>query len=464
MGEMRGASVGLAEPLWAELSALLGDRLTRAGAVREQHGRDESWHPVKAPDAVCFPTSTEEVSAIVAACARTGTPVVPFGAGTSLEGHVGAVMGGLCVDLSRMNEILRVSPEDLDVTVQAGVSRKQLNIWLRDTGLFFPVDPGADATLGGMASTRASGTNAVRYGTMRENVLGLTVVTADGRVIRTGGRARLTSPGYHPTLPFLGAKRTPGLITEVTVRLYGIPAAVSAAACAFPDIGAAVDTAIAAIQSGIPVSRVELVDTLLLDAINRHAGLDYKVAPTLFFEFVGTPAGVQEQAEMVAELARDFGGEDFRWATDADARAKLWQARHEAHYATMAIRPGARAMGTDVCVPISRLSECIVETKKDMDAASFPVTLVGHVGDGNFHLGLVIDPDDPAEVAEAKAIADRLVLRALDMDGTCTGEHGIGQGKRRYMEAEHGEAVELMRVLKNAIDPKGIMNPGKVLP
>ncbi|EWY38205.1 2-hydroxy-acid oxidase [Skermanella stibiiresistens SB22] len=452
-----------AEALIEELRGLLGDRLSTSAAVREHHGKDESYHPVVPPDAVAFVQSTEEVAAVVAACARHDTPVIPFGTGTSLEGGVAALHGGVCIDLSGMNAVLRVSPEDLDVTVQAGVTRKQLNEHLRDTGLFFPIDPGADASLGGMASTRASGTNAVRYGTMRENVLGLTVVMADGRIVKTGGRARKSAAGYDLTRLFVGAEGTLGVITEVTLRLYGIPEAISAAVCPFPTIKDAVDTVITTIQSGIPVARIELLDEVQMRAVVAHSKLDYAVAPTLFFEFHGTEAGVTEQAEMVSAIAAEFGGTDFQWAAKAEDRSRLWQARHEAYYAALALRPGSKGWATDVCVPISRLAECIVETKADIAASSLTAPLVGHVGDGNFHLVYLVDPANPAELEEAAELNERMVMRALAMGGTCTGEHGVGYGKMHFLPAEHGEAVSVMRMVKQALDPKNIMNPGKVI-
>ena len=371
--------------------------------------------------------------------------------------------GGICIDLSQMSRVLRVNAEDLDVTVEAGVTRKQLNEYLRDTGLFFPIDPGADASLGGMAATRASGTNAVRYGTMRENVLSLTVVLADGRVIRTARRARKSAAGSDLTRLFVGSEGTLGIITELTLRLYGIPEAISAAVCAFPTIGDAVDTVIATIQSGVPVARIELLDEVQMAAINQYSKLDHKVAPTLFFEFHGSPAGVEEQAETVKALAGEHGGGDFRWATTPEARSKLWQARHDAYYAALAQRPGSKGWATDVCVPISRLAECIAETKKDLAQSNVPSALVGHVGDGNFHLVFMIDPNRPEEIAEAARLNDRMVARALAMDGTSTGEHGVGYGKMDFLVAEHGEAVGVMRQIKRALDPDDIMNPGKIV-
>ncbi|MBT7615012.1 MAG: FAD-linked oxidase C-terminal domain-containing protein [Alphaproteobacteria bacterium] len=447
----------------AELAELLGDRFSTGEAIREQHSHDESWHHAELPHAVVFPETTEEVAQVVTICARHGTPVIPFGTGTSLEGQVVAVEGGVSVDMMRMNRVIEVNAEDLDATVEAGVTRKQLNEYLRDQGLFFPVDPGADASLGGMAATRSSGTNAVRYGTMREAVLSLTVVTADGRIVRTAQRARKSSAGYDLTRLFVGSEGTLGVITEVTVRLFGIPEAISAATVSFSDIGAAVDAVIMTIQSGIPMARIELLDELQVEAINAYSKLDNPVAPTLFLEFHGTQAGVAEQAELVGGICSEFGAGDFRWTSNHEERNKLWQARHDAAWASKALRPGCSMWVTDVCVPISRLAECIVETKKDLETTDIPAPLVGHVGDGNFHLAFLLDRDDPAELAEAERINDRLVNRALAMGGTCTGEHGVGLGKMKFLQAEHGEAVSLMRQLKAAFDPQGIMNPGKIV-
>jgi D-lactate dehydrogenase (cytochrome) len=449
--------------LIAALRQLLGDRLSTSAAVCAQHGKDESYHEAHSPDAVAFAHSTDEVAEIVRLCARHKTPIIPFGTGTSLEGHVAALKGGVCIDMSQMNHILRVGAEDLDVTVEAGVTRKQLNEYLRDTGLFFPVDPGADASLGGMAATRASGTNAVRYGTMRENVLALTVVLPDGRVIHTSRRPRKSAAGYDLTRLFVGSEGTLGVITEVTVRLYGIPEAISAAVCAFPTIKAAVDTVILTIQSGIPVARIELLDEPQMEAINKYSKLDHKVAPTLFFEFHGTTAGVAEQVELVNDIAAEYGGDDFRWATSQEERSKLWQARHDAYYAALALRPGSKGWATDVCVPISRLAECIIETKADLAKSSIPSALAGHVGDGNFHLIFMLDPNRPEEIAEASRLNDRMVTRALEMDGTCTGEHGIGYGKMDFLFAEHGDAVDVMASIKRAIDPDNLLNPGKIM-
>ncbi len=447
-----------------ELKARLGERLSTAPAVREQHGRDWTWHAGRDPDAVAFPESTEEVAAIVRACAAHGVPVIPFGTGTSVEGHFVAVEGGVTINLTRMDRILAVHAEDMDATVEAGVTRRRLNEYLRDTGLFFPVDPGADASLGGMTATRASGTNAVRYGTMRENVLALTVVLADGRVIKTARRARKSAAGYDLTRLYVGSEGTLGVITEVTVRLYGIPEAITAAVCAFPDMAAAVDSVIETIQAGVPIARIELLDPVMIDAVNRYSKTDYAVAPTLFLEFHGTAAGAAEQAETVQEIAGRHGGGDFQWTGKAEERSRLWQGRRDVPWASMALRPGAKMLATDVCVPISRLAECIEATGADLAASGLLAPLVGHVGDGNFHLGVMIDPDDDEEVARAQAFNDRLVERALAMDGTSTGEHGIGLGKRRFMRAEFGDGVEVMRAVKQALDPQNILNPGKTLP
>ncbi|MGF1624900.1 MAG: FAD-binding oxidoreductase [Alphaproteobacteria bacterium] len=446
------------------MAAIVGDRLTTAQAICEAHGRDESFHPAVAPDAVVFAETTEEVAAVVRLCADRKVPVIPFGVGTSLEGHVAALHGGVCIDLSRMNAVLEVNQDDLDCRVQAGVTRKQLNEYLRDTGLFFPIDPGADATIGGMAATRASGTNAVRYGTMRENVLGLTAVTAQGEVIRTGGRARKSSAGYDLTRLLVGSEGTLAVITEIQLRLYGIPEAMSAAVCAFPSLEAAVDTVIMTIQAGIPVARVELLDKVQMGAVIRFSKLDrYRPADTLFFEFHGSAAGVAEQAEAVGAIAREMGGEDFAWATRAEDRSAIWQARHDAYYAALSLRPGCKGWPTDVCVPISRLADCIRETKADIDASGIMAPIVGHVGDGNFHLVFLIDPASDDELARAGAVNDRMIARALAMGGTCTGEHGIGYGKIGCLEKEHGSAVAMMRMIKRALDPDNLMNPGKVL-
>jgi len=460
---MDGAGNRVDDSLLSVLRQIVGDRLSTATAILEQHGRDESFHPTMPPEAVVFVQSTDEVSRVVSACAERNVPVIPYGTGTSLEGHVAALQGGVSIDVTQMNEILQVNNEDLDCRVQPGVTRKQLNEHLRDTGLFFPIDPGADASIGGMAATRASGTNAVRYGTMRENVMSLEVVTADGRIIRTARRSKKSSAGYDLTRLFVGSEGTLGVITEVTVKLYGIPEAISSAVCAFPDMESAVNTVIMICQSGIPVARMELLDALQMDACNRYSDLDYAVAPTLFFEFHGTANGIEEQVTQVNDIATEFGGSNFKWATKTEDRNKLWQARHDAYYAGLALRPNSKGIATDVCVPISRLADCILETQKDIAESGIIAPLVGHVGDGNFHLVLVVDPDDADEMARAEALNDRMVQRALDMDGTCTGEHGVGYGKMEYLKAEHGEGISVMRDIKHALDPKNIMNPGKII-
>ncbi|MBI2833701.1 MAG: FAD-binding protein [Acidobacteria bacterium] len=454
----------LIDAVAAELGATLADAVSTATAVREHHSKGESYHPPAPPDIVCFPQTTEQVCAIVRTCARHEMPIVPFGAGTSLEGHVAALDGGVSVDMSRMNRILRVSAADMDVTVEAGVTHRQLNHALRNTGLMFFVDPGADATIGGMTATRASGTTAVRYGTMRENVLALTVVLADGRVLHTGSRARKSASGYDLTRLFVGSEGTLGIVTEVTLRLHGRPEALSAAVCGFSTLEGAVDTVIATIQLGVPVARIELLDEVQMAATARYADLPYAIAPTLFFEFHGLSEGsVVEQAKIVQEIASEHGGSNFKWATTPEDRARLWRARHDAYYAALALRPGAQAWTTDVCVPISRLAECIRETQRDNEAASIPAPLVGHVGDGNFHLIYVIDPSRPAELEEATRLNDRLVARALALGGTCTGEHGVGYGKLPYVRQEHGDALDIMRAIKHALDPNNLMNPGKLI-
>ena len=446
------------------LRELLGERLSTGRAECEQHGRGESYHPSLPPDAVCYAESTAEVAAIVKLCAAQRVPIIAFGGGTSLEGHVGATRGGVCIDLSRMQRIIAVRPDDLDVTVEAGVTRMQLNAELRTTGLFFPVDPGGESTLGGMAATRASGTNAVRYGTMRENVLNLTVVLADGQVIKTGGRARKSSAGYDLTRLFVGSEGTLGIITEVTLRLYGIPETTCAAVCTFPTIAAAVSSVVSIIQYGIPVSRVELLDARTVQAVNRFSQMGLVETPTLFFEFAGSPASVAEQVELTREIVESNGALGFQAAGDADARNALWRARHSVHYAMQSMRPNGRIWSTDVCVPISALTRCIAETAEDVAKVSFFVGMVGHVGDGNFHLGMVVDPGNAAELVEAEALNERVVERAIALEGTCTGEHGIGSGKIKFMPLEHGAALGVMHLVKQALDPLGLMNPGKILP
>ncbi len=455
----------LENPAINGLRALFGERCSTRPAEREQHGRGESYHPCRPPDAVCWPVSTAEVVAAVELCRQHRLPIVPFGVGTSLEGHVTALEGGVALDLSRMNRILAVRPEDMDVTVEAGVTRKQLDQELRDSGLFFPIDPGADATLGGMAATRASGTNAVRYGTMRENVLALTVVLADGRVVKTANRARKSSAGYDLTRLFVGSEGTLGVITEVTLRLHGRPEAVASAVCSFPSVDQAVATAMETVQAGIPVARMELLDGNVMEAVNRFSKLDYPATATLFLEFHGSAASVEEQAALVGELAAGNDGSAFRWALRPEERNALWQARHDLHYATLAMRPGAKVWGTDVCVPISALGECIREARRDAAEAPFFVTTLGHVGDGNFHMGYLIDMADPAEIKAAERLNERLVRHAISLGGTCTGEHGVGYGKAKFLTLEHGDAaVSLMRQIKHMIDPENLFNPGKILP
>lgn len=442
-----------------------GERCSTAAAVREQHGRDESPFDVPPPEAVVFAESNEDVADAVRLAARHEVPVIPYGAGSSLEGHLLAVQGGISIDLSRMNRVLAVHAEDLTATVQAGVTRTQLNAAIRDTGLFFPIDPGADASIGGMAATRASGTNAVRYGTMRENVLGLTVVTASGEIVRTGTRARKSSAGYDLTRLFVGSEGTLGIMTEITVRLYPHPEAISAAICSFPTLAAAVQTTIQIIQLGVPIARCELLDTNAVRAVNRHDRLSLREGPMLLMEFHGTPAGVKEQAELVQEIAREHGGEDFEWATTPEERTRLWTARHHAHLAALQTKPGCRAVTTDACVPISRLADCLLATIDEADAAGLPYFVVGHVGDGNFHMGYLIDPARPEERELAEDLNRRLVARAIRLEGTCTGEHGIGLHKMGFLREEAGDgAVALMRAVKHALDPKNIMNPGKIFP
>lgn len=449
----------------AELARHFGEQVSTAHAVREHHGRDESPYPPMLPDAVVFARSTDDVAWLARHCHEHRVPLIPYGVGSSLEGHILAVQGGVCVDLSGLNQIVDTHPQDFTATVQAGVTRKQLNDHLRETGLFFPIDPGADASLGGMAATRASGTNAVRYGTMRENVLSLQVVTADGRIITTSSRARKSSAGYDLTRVFVGSEGTLGIITEVTVRLYPQPEAISAAICNFPSIDAAVQSVIEVIQMGVPVARVEFMDTWAVKATNAYSNLALRESPLLLFEFHGSPAGVQEQAEIVQGIARDNGGMDFEWASRPEDRSRLWTARHNAYFAGLQLRPGCRSSTTDVCVPISRLADCVRATASDLDKASFPYTIVGHVGDGNFHVLMLLDPDNPDEWEESQQLNRRLVHRAIEMDGTCTGEHGVGLHKMEFMQAEHGhDALDLMRSLKQAFDPHDIMNPGKILP
>ena len=459
-----GDRPALASALTDGLRALLGERLHLGQAMREQHGGSEAHFATLPPDAVVFPETIAEVAKIVRLCAAHRAPVIPYGAGSCLEGQVTPVAGGVCVDLTRMNRILAVRSDDLDCTVEAGVTREQLNDHLRDKGLFFPIDPGANATIGGMAATRASGTNAVRYGTMREAVLSLTVVNAAGEVIRTAARARKSSAGYDLTRLFVGSEGTLGIITEVTLRLNGIPETISSAVCPFDTLAGAVATVIAAIQYGVPMARIELLDEVQVSAINRYSKLDLPEQPTLFLEFHGSPAGVAEQVELVRDLAEANDGGAFRWSNLPEERARLWKARHQAYYASLALRPGGVGFVTDVCVPIGRLADCILETKRDLEASDLPAPIVGHVGDGNFHVCFVLDPASEADHAEASRLNARIVERALAMEGTCTGEHGVGLGKRQWLEREFGAAgVAMMHTLKVALDPDGLFNPGKIL-
>jgi D-lactate dehydrogenase (cytochrome) len=451
--------------LTQRLTGEYGARAVTSAAIREQHSHGEGLADAGMPDIVVFPQTNDEVASIVRVCNAARIPVVAFGVGTSLEGHVAALYGGVCIDLSQMSRVLEVNEADLDCRVQAGVTREQLNAELKGTGLFFPIDPGANATLGGMAATRASGTNAVRYGTMRENVLGLTVVTADGRIIRTGSRARKSSAGYDLTRLFVGSEGTLGIITEVQLRLYGLPEAMSAAVCQFADLKGAVDSVIVAMQLGIPVARIELLDDVQMDACIRFSALTgFEAKPTLFFEFHGTEAGVREQAEAIEAIAAEHGGSRFQWAIAQEERSRLWKARHNAYYAVLALAPGRQAFATDACVPISRLTECVLETQADVVATGLIAPIVGHVGDGNFHLVVLFDPSRPEERARAEALAARVSLRAIRMGGTCTGEHGIGVHKLDALVAEHGEAVSLMQAIKRALDPNDILNPGKTVP
>ena len=458
----------LRRPLPTEMSEALrarfGDRFSVANAVRDHHGNDESPYPSMLPDGVVFAQSTEDVVAVVNLCNQHGVPLIAYGAGSSLEGHILAIEGGISLDMTQMNKIVVLHAEDQTVTVQAGLTRKQLNEQIRDSGLFFPIDPGADASLGGMSATRASGTNAVRYGTMRENVVSLTVVTAQGKVIRTSRRARKSSAGYDLTRLFVGSEGTLGIITEVTVKLYPQPEAVSAAVCNFPTVHEAVQCVIQTIQLGVPVARVELMDANAVMAGNRYAKLTLRETPLLLFEFHGSEASVKEQAQTVQELAKDCGGMDFEWAERPEDRNRLWTARHNAYFAGLQLRPGCRASTTDVCVPISRLAECIDEATMLLEKASFPGTIVGHVGDGNFHVLMLLDPDSQEEWEESERLNHHLVTQAIEADGTCTGEHGIGLHKKQFMAHEHGEDVlDLMRSLKHAFDPNNILNPGKIL-
>jgi D-lactate dehydrogenase (cytochrome) len=445
------------------LRARFGERCSTAAAVREQHGRGESVYDAAPPEVVVFCESTDEVAFVVTVAAAHAVPVIPFGVGSSLEGHLLAVQGGVSIDLTRMNRLVQVNAEDLTVTAQAGVTREQLNREIRDTGLFFPIDPGANATLGGMAATRASGTNAVRYGTMKDNVLALTVVTADGSVVRTGSRARKSAAGYDLTRLFVGSEGTLGVMTEVTLKLYPLPEAVSAATCFFPSIDAAVQSTISLIQMGVPIARCELLDANAIRAVNRHAKLALREAPMLLMEFHGSEASVAEQAASVQEIAREHGGADFEWARTPEERTRLWKARHESYFAALQTRPGCRCQSSDTCVPISRLAEAINESIAEAEASGIPYWIVGHVGDGNFHLSYLMDPDDSAECAAVEDLNVKMVQRALRLSGTCTGEHGIGLHKMPYLLDEAGPAaVAMMRAIKHALDPQNIMNPGKI--
>ena len=441
-----------------------GERFQTGQDIRAQHAHTTSYIPNQPPDGVVFAQSTEDVQEVVRACAEHRVPVIPFGTGTSLEGHTNAPGGGISIDLMQMNRILAVNPEDLDCTVEPGVTREALNTHLRDTGLFFPIDPGANASLGGMAATRASGTNAVRYGTMRENVLALTAVMADGRAITTARRAKKTSAGYDLTRLLVGSEGTLGIITGLTLKLYGIPQAISGGVCPFPSLEAACNAVIATIQMGIPVARIEIVNALQMRAMKNYSQLDYPESPCLFVEFHGSEAGVAEQAESFGEIATEYGGGPFLWTKVAEERAKLWKARHNAYFASLTLRPGTKGLSTDVCVPISRLAECIRETEADIERMGLIAPIVGHVGDGNFHTMPLIDMDNPEEIARCEEFVSRLNLRAISMDGTCTGEHGIGQGKVGFLEREVGDSVDFMRTIKTALDPLNIMNPGKILP
>jgi D-lactate dehydrogenase (cytochrome) len=452
------------ETVIAALAATLGNRLVTSQAVREQHGNTLTWIGNQPPDAVVFPQTTEDVQQIVRLCAQERVPVIAFGTGTSLEGQINAPRGGISLDFRDMNRLLAVHAEDLDCVIEPGMTRKRLNELLRDQGVFFAIDPGADASLGGMAATRASGTNAVRYGTMKDNVIALKVVLANGEVMQTARRAKKSSSGYDLTRLIVGSEGTLGIITELTLRLAGIPEAIAAGICPFPSVEAACNATILTIQSGIPVARIELLDTLQVKACNAYSKLGLLETPLLLLEFHGTDAGVAEQTRRFGEIAEEFGGGPFERTTQAEERSRLWQARHDAYWAQCGLRPGTYALATDVCVPISRLAECVAETQRDIAAHNLVAPIVGHVGDGNFHVGLMVDRSDPREVAEVHAFLERLVERALAMDGTCTGEHGIGQGKMKYLPAEHGEpALEAMRAIKRALDPLDIMNPGKIV-
>jgi D-lactate dehydrogenase (cytochrome) len=448
----------------AALNAAFGNRVVTSQAVREQHGNTITWIENQPPDAVVYPQATEDVQQTVRICADKGVPVIPFGVGTSLEGHVNAPLGGVSIDFRDMNKMLAVHAEDLDCVVEPGITRKTLNEQLRDQGLFFPIDPGADASLGGMAATRASGTNAVRYGTMKDNVLAMKVVLANGELMTTARRAKKTSAGYDLTRLMVGSEGTLGVITELTLKLSGIPEAISGGICSFPSVEACCNAAILTIQSGIPVARIELLDALQVRAVNLYSKMSLRETPMLFLEFHGTDASVKEQSERFGEIAAELGGGPFEWTTRPEDRTKLWEARHNAALSTFTLRPGSSMIATDVCVPISRLAECVTETQRDIAASKLVAPIVGHVGDGNFHLTLLVDMNDAAEIKVAKQFSERLVERALAMDGTCTGEHGVGQGKMKYLQAEHGApALAAMAAIKRALDPQNIMNPGKIV-
>jgi D-lactate dehydrogenase (cytochrome) len=461
---MRRDPAAVAQAVTA-LTAAFGNRVVTSAAVREQHANTTTWIPNEPPDAVVFPQSQVDVQEIVRICARHRVPVIAYGTGTSLEGHINAPYGGVSIDVRDMNRVLAVHAEDLDCVVEPGITRKQLNEYLRDQGLFFPIDPGADASLGGMAATRASGTNAVRYGTMKDNVLALTAVLASGEVMTTATRARKTAAGYDLTRLLVGSEGTLGIITSLTLRLHGIPEAIAGGVCPFPSVEAACNATIMTIQSGIPVARIELLDDIQVKATNLYSKLTLPEVPMLFVEFHGSPAGVAEQSERFGEIAAEFGGGPFEWATKAEDRSRLWQARHDAYWAGRGLRPGAQAVATDVCVPISRLAECVTATQQDIAARGLIAPILGHVGDGNFHLTLLVDMDDAQEVAKAKDLSERLVERAIAMEGTCTGEHGVGQGKMKYLAAEYDpSAVAAMAAVKRALDPDNILNPGKIVP
>src|SRR5499427_1864252 len=448
----------------AALAARYGNRLATSQALREQHGHTTTWIENQPPDAVVFVSFTKDVQDIVRLCAAHRVPVIGFGQGTSLEGQVNAPRGGICLDFRDMNHVIAVHAEDLDCVIEPGITRKQLNEYLRDTGVFFPIDPGADASLGGMAATRASGTNAVRYGTMKDNVLALKAVLANGEVIATARRAKKSAAGYDLTRLLIGSEGTLGVITEITLKLQGIPEAIAAGVCPFPSVEAACNATILTIQSGIPIARIELLDEMQVKACNAYSKLTLPEKPMLFLEFHGSQAGVAEQSERFGEIAGELGGGPFEWTAKPEDRTRLWQARHDAYWAVRGLRPGAQAIASDVCVPISRLAECVTETQRDVVASGLTAPILGHVGDGNFHLSLLVDVDDGEEVARAEALLERLVERALAMEGTCTGEHGVGQGKMKYLAAEHGEgALSAMRAIKDALDPRDLMNPGKIV-